>query len=129
MGFPWTTIQYWIAHEIEHSLIARNHFVDEDILHELGERYFQHPVFHIFDNSTSEYSVDYQSDFRIAPGETLLIQATTLEPNQPIQLWLHGNESPLDIKVAERPHKRQDAQDVDILNALYRAYREQSQKP
>lgn len=124
MGFPWSTIQYWVAHEIEDSVIARNHFVDEDILHELGERYFRHPVFHILDDSASEKPMDYQSDFSAEPGETLFIQATTLEPNQPIKVWLQGNGAPLDIKVKERPHKKQDAEDVDILNALYHAYRE-----
>ena len=128
LGFPWTTIQYWIAHEIEDSVIARNHFADEDILHELGERYFLHPVFHILDGSIDENPMDYQSDFSMAPGETLFIQATTLEPNQPLKVWLHGNSASLDIKVKERPHKSQDTRDVDILNVLYHAYREQLRK-
>ena len=128
MGFPWTTIQYWVAHEIEDSVIARNHFADEDILHEIGERYFRHPVFHILDGSTDENPMDYQSDFSMSPSETLFIQATTLEPNQPLKVWLHVNSASLDIKVKERPHKSQDTQDVDILNALYRAYREQLRK-
>ena len=124
MGFPWTTIQYWVAHEIEDSVIARNHFVDEDILHELGVRYFMHPVFHILEDSAAKNRMDYQTDFSIDPSRALLVQATTLEPNQSIKVWLQGDGTAFDIKVKERPHNKQETEDVDILNALYHAYRE-----
>lgn len=123
LGFPWTTIQYWIAHEIEDALLMRNHFADEDTLYAIGQHYFKHPIFHVLEG-WEEYCShnDHRKVFAMKSKETLLIKATALEPNQPVTLKVENSNGRMRINVTELPEPAECSSQVDILGALCRAY-------
>ena len=122
LGFPWTTIQYWIAHEIEDSIIARNHFADEDILHELSVHYAQHPIFHMKERFIMTSSECKEAGFSIGPSDTYLIHATASEPHQPLHIKLSSDHSTLSVKIIEYTNTDSPVDRVNILDALYQSY-------
>lgn len=123
LGFPWTSIQYWIAHEIEDPVIARNHFADEDTLHELSNQYLQHPVFHIFNREKMPAARGEQTSFCIAQDETFFVRVTAKEPNQPLYLDLDNDKGQLNIKMVEYLSTVSSAERVSILGVLQQAYK------
>ena len=119
LGFKWTTIQYWIAHEIEDTLIMRNHFADEDILHSLAQRYAQHPIFSVM---LGENASDQNGQNYLAPNQSMYIIATAKEPGQSVTISIESSSGPVQVSLAEFPSKAQCLDNVDILNSLYHAY-------
>lgn len=122
LGFPWTSIQYWIAHEIEDAVIARNHFSDEDTLHELSNQYMQHPIFHIFDHARMMAISGGRTSFCIAPDDTFFVQVTALEPNQPLYLDLNRDKAKFNVKMIEYSTTVSSADQVNIIRTLYQVY-------
>lgn len=122
LGFPWTSIQYWIAHEIEDAVIARNHFSDEDTLHELSNQYMQHPIFHIFDHARMMAISGERTSFCIAPDDTFFVQVTALEPNQPLYLDLNRDKAKFNVKMIEYSTTVSSADQVNIIRTLYQVY-------
>lgn len=119
LGFKWTTIQYWIAHEIEDTLIMRNHFADEDILQDLGQQYEKHPIFNVmFDKSANQHIEKHT----LAPTESLYLIATAKEPGDTLALSVESTHCPVQTSVTELPSIEQCSTNVDILNSLYYAY-------
>ena len=123
LGFPWTSIQYWIAQEIEDPVIARNHFADEDTLHELSNQYLQHPVFHIFNREKMPTARGEKTSFCIAQDETFFVRVTAKEPNQPLYLDLDNDKGQLNIKMVEYLSTVSSAERVSILGVLQQAYK------
>jgi hypothetical protein len=118
LGFPWTTIQYWIAHEIEDSLKMRNFFVDEDILHTLGQRYEMHPIFcKQFRRKVNVHPEQHS----LTANQSLHIIAVSNEPRDKISISVDSTK-PVDISCTELPFLEECGMDVNILNNLYLAY-------
>lgn len=118
LGFPWTTIQYWIAHEIEDSLKMRNFFADEDILHSLGQRYEMHPI---FCNQFRRKANVHPEQYSLSAKQSLYIMAASNEPRDKISISVTSTK-PVEISCTELPFTEQCDTDVSILNSLYQAY-------
>ena len=118
LGFPWTTIQYWIAHEIEDTLVMRNFFTDEDILYRLGQEYEMHPIFHVFERK-EDYAQTKQ--YSISQTQSLYLMATSNEPGTAINISVESSDS-VQISCVELPCTEPCSTTVDILNNLYQAY-------
>lgn len=119
LGFKWTTIQYWVAHEIEDTLIIRNYFADEDILHNLSQEYNKHPIFNVMFGTTKIHHTERRT---LSPSEELYLVATANEPGQTIDISVKSTDSQLSINVTELPSLTSCNEDVTILNSLYQAY-------
>ena len=119
LGFKWTTIQYWIAHEIEDTLIMRNYFADEDILHNLSQEYNKHPIFNIMSGTTKNPHAEKRT---LSPSENLYIVATANEPGQTIDVSIKRTAYPLNIAITEFPSGASHGTGATILNSLYQAY-------
>ena len=119
LGFEWTSIQYWIAHEIDDSLLMRSYFADEDILHQLSQEYSKHPIFTVMsdllDNAHTEKRI-------LSPSEELCLVATANEPCQQIEVSLLSINHPINIVATELSSVRCGHTNANILNNLYRAY-------
>ena len=118
LGFPWTTIQYWIAHEIEDSLKMRNFFADEDILHSLGQQYEMHPI---FCNQFRRKANVHPEQHSLTANQTLHIMAISNEPRDKVSISADSTK-PVEISCTELPFTEQCDSDVNILNSLYQAY-------
>ena len=118
LGFAWTKIQYWIAHEIEDTLIMRNFFADEDTLYQLGQQYEMHPIFHIM---FGPHTYKHPEQHSIAQNQSLYIIATANEPEATINLSIRSS-TPVQIFRTELPSTDRCNETVDILNYLYQAY-------
>lgn len=118
LGFPWTTIQYWIAHEIEDSLKMRNFFADEDILHTLGQRYEMHPI---FCKQLRRKANVHPEQYSLAANQSLHIMAVSNEPRDKISISVDSTKA-VEISCTELPFTEQCNADVNILNSLYQAY-------
>ena len=128
LGFEWTTIQYWIAHEIEDSLLQRNFFADEETLYEIGAAYERHPIFallHAEVNHCATETPDHKNRIHFSntsDSDTLyLIRAKSLEPGSTISLSIQGSSS-FQISQTDIPSQDPCGNTVDIDSALYRAY-------
>lgn len=123
LGFPWTTIQYWIAHEVEDTVIMRNHFADEDTLHAIGQQYEEHPIFDVLRRLQGvEGRRSNLQEVQVPQRKTLLVKAVSLEPNQPVNYAIRSSKGGLKIQVTEFPEANSSGTQVDILDALRRAY-------
>ena len=118
LGFPWTTIQYWIAHEIEDTLKMRNFFADEDILHTLGQKYEMHPI---FCNQFRKKAKAHHEQHFLSANNSLHIMTVSNEPGSKIIISVDSTK-PVDISCTELPFLEECGIDVSILNSLYQAY-------
>lgn len=119
LGFKWTTIQYWIAHEIEDALIMRNYFADEDILHNLSQEYNKHPVFNVMFGTINKQHTEMRT---LSSSEELYLVVTANEPGQTIDISVKSTDSQLSINLTELPSLVNYNVDTTILNSLYQAY-------
>ena len=125
LGFPWTTIQYWIAHEVEDTLLMRNHFADEDTLYAIGQQYGKHPAFRALKKLLGKENREMnQQMMSLRPKETLWVKTVTLEPNQPINFRIRSSRGDFKIHLTEFPEATPCSNEVDILGALDLAYQE-----
>lgn len=119
LGFKWTAIQYWIAHEIEDALIMRNYFADEDILHNLSQEYNKHPIFNVMFGTSKNHHTEMRT---LSLSDKLYLVATANEPGQTIDVSVKSAGYPLSITVTELPSVASISADAAILNSLYQAY-------
>lgn len=118
LGLPWTTIQYWIAHEIEDSMKMRNFFADEDILHTLGQKHEMHPI---FCNQFRKKAKEHHEQHFLSSNNSLHIMTVSNEPRSKIIISVDSTK-PVDISCTELPFLEECGIDVSILNSLYQAY-------
>ena len=119
-GFEWTTIQYWIAHEIEDVQKLRNHFNDEDTLALLGINYEKHPIFNIIFEKNQHQTVE---TCIISKNEALHIVITANEPGQKINIAVKSTPSPVKVTATELSAKENNDQIISVLNSMYKAYK------
>ena len=125
LGFKWTTIQYWIAHEIEDTLIMRNFFADEDILHNLSQEYHKHPIFNVMFGISANRHIE---KLVISHAEPLYLIATADEPGQTIDVSVKSTACPVSISVTELPSLVGCGSEATMLNSLYHAYKRKHQQ-
>ena len=128
LGFEWTTIQYWIAHEIEDALLRRNFFADEEVLYEIGIAYERHPIFAILKDVTRGVSVKKTENsfgkYFTQSSETdatYLIRVKALEPGSAIATSIRSN-NPIRIVQTDIPLDELCKSIVDIGELLQRLY-------
>ena len=123
LSFRWECIQYWIAHEIENTLLLRNDFTDEDTLCSLSLQYAKHPIFNVLKTEGGVADPhDTEIPLSINQKSNVLIQIVANEPNQAINLNAQCSGAPVKITLTELTTQSPFNDTVDILSALYSAY-------
>lgn len=129
LGFEWTTIQYWIAHEIEDSLLQRNFFTDEETLYELANAYERHPIFSIL-KSVCEGAVPMEQKRPVGkrlvqPAEKeafYLIRAKALESGNAVSVSIRSSSLLRIVRTDMVCAEGSPRTVVDIISPLHRAY-------
>ena len=129
LGFEWTKIQYWIAHEIEDSLLQRNFFADEETLYELAVAYERHPIFSIMravcegkTNAEQKESLGQRLTKDEQKETCYLIRAKALEPGSAVSVSIHSSEPVRIVRTDMACAEESLSTVVDIRSPLHRAY-------